>query len=359
MKLIFDVHLDLSMNALEWNRDLTLPLDEIRKHEANMTDLKGRGNNTVCFDEMRKGGIGLCVATQIGGCMKPAGPVASWETPAQAWGMTQGQRAYYEAMSDLGEMTPITNLEQLDTHLELWKDPVAAAEAKSPIGYVLSLEGADSIVSLDYLDTAYAGGLRALGPAHYGAGRYAMGHDRVGGLHGEGRELVKKMDELGIILDATHLSDDSFFEALDIYDGTVWASHSNCRALVDDPRQFSDEQFKLLISRGAVIGSVFDAWMMVPGWKRGETTPESIGVKIEHIGNHVDHICQLAGNANHVGIGSDLDGGFGIEQGPIDLNSIADLQSLEGILQGRGYSDSDIAGIFHGNFLRRLRDAWS
>ncbi|MBP6601773.1 MAG: membrane dipeptidase [Verrucomicrobiales bacterium] len=358
MNLLFDVHLDLSLNALEWNRDLTLPISEIRANESGRTDLKGRGTNTVCLDEMRKGGIGLCVATQIGGCMKPSASVACWESPAQAWGMTQGQLAYYQALCDLGEMVQITTLAQLDAHLALWADPVAAAAAKAPIGFVLSLEGADSIVSLDYLEKAYASGLRALGPAHYGRGRYALGHDQVGGLLPGGAELIRKMDELGIILDVTHLSDACFFEALDIYQGTVWASHSNCRTLVDDPRQFSDKQIRLLIERGAVLGAVFDAWMMVPGWIRGTSTPESTGVVIAHIADHIDHICQLAGNANHVGIGSDLDGGFGREQSPGDLNTIADLQRIETILKNRGYSDADITGLFHGNFLRLLREAW-
>jgi membrane dipeptidase len=358
MNLIFDVHLDLSLNALEWNRDLTLPLEKIRANEEGRTDLKGRGLNTVCLDEMRKGGIGLCVATQIGGCMKPGASVACWESPAQAWGMTQGQLAYYQALCDLGEMVQITNLAQLDAHLALWADPVAAAAAKAPIGFVLSLEGADSIVTVDYLEKAYASGLRALGPAHYGRGRYALGHDQVGGLLPGGADLIRKMDELGIILDVTHLSDACFFEALDIYEGTVWASHSNCRAIVDDPRQFSDEQIRLLIERGAVLGAVFDAWMMVPGWIRGTSTPESTGVVIAHIADHIDHICQMAGNTKHVGIGSDLDGGFGREQSPEDLDSIADLQRIETILKNRGYSDADISALFHGNFLRLLREAW-
>ena len=185
----------------------------------------------------------------------------------------------------------------------------------------------------------------------------------IGFLNGElnfvKKELIKKMDELGIILDVTHLSDQCFFEALDIYTGTVWASHSNCRALVENPRQFSDEQIKLLIERGAVLGSVYDAWMMIPDWVRGTSTPESTGVKLEHIVNHIDHICQLAGNTHHVGIGSDLDGGFGREQSPLDLNTIADLQNLEGILSKRGYNEEDIAGIFSGNFLRLLREAWT
>ncbi|MDF1658461.1 MAG: membrane dipeptidase [Verrucomicrobiales bacterium] len=359
MKLIFDVHLDLSMNALEWNRDLTLSLAEIRALEKDMTDMKGRGENTVTFEEMRRGGIGLCVATQIGGCMKPAGPCASWESPSQAWAMTQGQRIYYETMAEMGEMSPVRNLAELDAHLAKWADPMAAREAKEPIGYILSLEGADSIITPDYLETAYESGLRALGPAHYGKGRYALGHDQVGGLREAGPDLLRKMDELGIILDATHLSDDCFFEALEMFGGTVWASHSNCRALVDDPRQFSDEQIKILIERDAVIGSVFDGWMMIPGWERGVSTPQSTGVKIEHIVDHIDHICQLAGNAKHVGIGSDLDGGFGREQGPMDLDSIADLQTLDDLLTARGYSNDDIAGIFSGNFLNLLRRAWS
>ncbi|MEM1440694.1 MAG: membrane dipeptidase [Verrucomicrobiota bacterium] len=359
MKFLFDVHLDLSLNALEWNRDLTAPVAEIRALEAGMTDLGGRGGNTVTFEELRKGGIGLCVATQIGGCMKPPGPVASWESPAQAWAMTQGQRAYYETMTDLGEMTPVRNLEELEAQLSRWSDVESAAAAKEPIGYVMSLEGADSLVTPDYLEKAYEGGLRALGPAHYGIGRYAFGHDREGGLPSLGKELIRKMDELGVILDTTHLSEECFYEALDLFEGSVWASHSNCRALVDDPRQFKDDQIKKLIERDAVIGSVFDGWMMVPGWKRGVSTPESTGVRIENIVDHIDHICQLAGNAKHVGIGSDLDGGFGREQGPLDLDTIADLQSLEGLLSSRGYSAEDIDGIFHRNFLNLLRKAWS
>lgn len=359
MNLLFDVHLDLSMNALEWNRDLTMTLSEMRELEAGMCDMKGRGMNTVTLDEMRTAGAGLCVATQIGGCMKPAGPVASWESPPQAWAMTQGQRAYYETLSELGEMAPIRDLAELDAHLELWSDPVSAAEDKAPVGYILSLEGADSIVTIDYLEKAWEYGLRAMGPAHYGIGRYAFGHDKVGNLPENGKELVRKMDELGIILDVTHLSDDCFYDALDIYEGTVWASHSNCRALVDDPRQFNDEQIKLLIERGAVLGSVFDAWMMKPGWTRGESTPDSVGVKLEDILDHIDHICQIAGNANHVGVGSDLDGGFGLEQSPMDLDSIADLQRLHEMLAERGFSEEDIAGFFHGNFLRLVREAWA
>lgn len=355
--LLFDVHLDLSLNAMEWNRDLRQPVDTIRAIEAGMTDMKARGTGTVAFPEMRRGHIGLCVATQIAGCMKPRGPVACWESPPQAWAMTQAQLTWYRVMEECGELKQIRTAAELDAHLELWADPEAAAARNEAIGYVLSLEGADSMVNLNYLERAWNDGLRAMGPSHYGEGRYAMGHDCVGGLKPGGRDLVKEMDRLGMILDVTHLSDDSFWEALEIFTGPVWASHSNCRSLVPDPRQFSDDQIKALIERGAVLGAVFDTWMMIPGWIKGVTTPEQTGVRIEHIVEHIDHICQLAGNAKHCGIGSDLDGGFGTEQSPSDLDTIADLQTIPALLSQRGYSEADIEGIMSGNFLRVLRQA--
>ena len=156
----------------------------------------------------------------------------------------------------------------------------------APIGYILSLEGADSIVTLKHLERSYAQGLRAVGPAHYGPGTYAQGTDATGGLGQRGRELLKEMERLGIILDVTHLCDESFWEALDHFQGRLWASHSNCRALVPHNRQFSDEQIKALIHRAAAIGGGPDAWMMGPGWVRGKHTREAAGLKLELIFYH-------------------------------------------------------------------------
>ena len=108
---------------------------------------------------------------------------------------------------------------------------------------------------------------------------------------------------------------------------------------------------------GGMIGMAFDAWMMVPGWVRFQTTPEQTGVCLATIVDHIDHICQLVGNARHVGIGSDLDGGYGKEQTAIDLETIADLQKLTTILAQRGYSVADIEGIMHGNWIRKLSES--
>jgi membrane dipeptidase len=237
----------------------------------------------------------------------------------------------------------------------LWSDPPPDA----PIGFVLSLEGADSIRTPAHLERAYADGLRAVGPAHYGPGTYAQGTHATGGIGPAGRELLTEMDRLGIILDATHLCDDSFWEALDHFQGPVWASHNNCRALVPDTRQFTDEQIKALIERGAVIGGALDAWMLVPGWVRGKTTPQEAGVKLRHMVDHIDHVCQLAGNARHSGIGTDLDGGYGREQCPIDLETIADLTKIADLLAARGYTPQDVTRIMHGNWVEFLEKAWN
>jgi membrane dipeptidase len=363
--LLFDGHLDLSMNALEWNRDLTRPLAEVRGREKDKTDKKDRGRNVCTFPEMRRGEIGLCIATQIARYVAEDNPLPGWHAPEIAWAQTQGQLAWYRVMEERGEMVQIVDRAGLARQVERWQgaggrrseDRGRGQAAKAPIGYVLSLEGADSIVDLSYLEKAYAHGLRAIGPAHYGPGRYSPGTGAEGGLTSAGRELVKEMRRLGICLDVTHLTDEAFWEALAIYEGPVWASHNNCRALVPHQRQFNDEQIKELIRRDAVIGGAFDAWMMVPGWVRGTTTPVETGVKIETIVDHMDHICQLAGMARHCAIGSDLDGGYGTEQTPMDLDSIADLQGLTTILARRGYSESDIAGIMHGNWIRKLSES--
>jgi len=352
-----DCHLDLSMNALEWNRDLTRPLSEINAREAGRQDKPDRGKATVSLPELRKGNIGLVVATQIARYVAPDNHLPGWHSPAQAWAQTQGQLAWYRAMEDAGEMVQIRGLEELDRHIGRWRD--AEETSNLPVGFILSLEGADSLVSVAYLEKAYENGLRALGPAHYGPGRYANGTDSSGKLGTQGYALLAEMERLNIILDATHLCDDAFWDALDHFNGHVWASHNNCRALVNHNRQYSDEQIKALIERGAVIGAALDAWMMVPGWQRGVSTPLNMNCNLDVMIDHIDHICQLAGNADHVGIGSDLDGAFGREQCPYDLESIADLSKVPTLFSKRGYSAADVEKLMYGNWLRFLRKAWA
>jgi membrane dipeptidase len=349
--LIFDAHLDLSMNALEWNRDLTRPIAEIREREKGLSDKPDRGRGVVSFPEMRRGGIGLCVATQIARYVKRSNSRPGWHSPEQAWAQTQGQLAWYRAMEERGEMVQIKTRGELQRHLALWNGNGA------PIGYILSLEGADSILSFKHLERSYEQGLRAVGPAHYGPGLYAQGTDATGKFPPLGRELLREMDRLGLILDVTHLTDEEFPEALELYHGPIWASHSDCRALAPHQRQLSDEQIRALAQRGAVIGAALDAWMMVPNWIRQQTTPEAVGLKLERLVEHIDHVCQITGSTRHSGIGSDLDGGFGREQAPTDLETIADLSRIPELLRARGYSEADIRAIACENFVRFLAQA--
>jgi len=354
-RFIIDAHLDLSMNAMEWNRDLRVSISELNERESGLTDKPDRGNATITFEELRKGNIGLVVATQIARYVTPQSPLPGWLSPQQAWAQTQGQLAWYKAMEEDGHLRMIKTKSDLENHLELWNNETQ--NISKPIGYILSLEGADSLINTSYVEKAYNYGLRAIGPGHYGPGRYANGTDSSGKLNNDGIALLKEMERLNMILDVTHLNDDAFWNALDRFGGNVWASHNNCRRFVNHNRQFSDEMIRVLIERDAVIGSALDAWMMVPDWVRGQSTPKGMNCSLEIIANNIDHICQLAGNTNHAAIGSDLDGAFGCEQCPYDLETITDMQKIFPILEKRGYSENDLDKIAHENWLRFMRNA--
>lgn len=358
MRPIFDSHLDLAWNAVSFNRDLTFEVEEIRRRERGMSDEPSRGRNTLTLPELRKARVHVCVATLLARGGPEQKSQAGYKrtdldhaTPPIAYAAAQAQLAYYRLLEKLGHLRFIRTRGDLTAHWSMARrDPRSV-----PLGIILSMEGTDPIVSPDQAQEWWDAGLRAAGLAHYGRSQHAYGTAVSGPLSPAGIELLKQFERLGIILDVTHLCDQSMTEALDIYAGPVLASHHNCRALVPGDRQLTDGQIEQLISRRAVIGVALDAWMLYPGWKRGQTQPEVVG--LDAAVDHIDHVCQIAGSARHCGIGSDLDGGFGTEQTPRDLNTVADLQKLGGILASRGYSDADIDLIFHGNWLRFFSEA--
>jgi membrane dipeptidase len=226
----------------------------------------------------------------------------------------------------------------------------AVADGTAPLGFVVAMEGADAIVSPAQASDWFDWGLRVASPVHYGHNMYAFGTGESGRLTEASVELLHAFQRLGIILDATHLSDEGFFHALDVFEGPVIASHQNCRALTPGIRQFADEPLRRLIARKAVIGIPLDNWMIVPNWQTGHT-PRS-EVTLEKVADQIDYICQLAGSHEHVGIGTDLDGGYGREQSPIEIETIADVQKLADVLARRGYSSETVDDVFHGNWLR-------
>lgn len=350
--VIVDSHLDLSWNGLNWNRDLTRSVQEIRSSEAGMLG-PGRTRNTVAFPEMRQGEVALCLATVLARTSNLGDPLLDYRTREIACAMAKGQLAYYRIMEAEGILRMLRDWRSVQAHLEKWK---AGHSNCPPLGFILSMEGADPILAPSSVAEWWNDGLRVIGPAHFGLSAYAHGTGSVGGLTERGRDLLQAMEEVGMVLDVTHLADESFWQAVELFQGPILASHNNCRALVPGDRQLSDEQIRYLVGRGAVIGAVCDDWMLYPGWVAGQT-PNSL-VTLEAVVDHIDHVCQIAGNSLHSGIGSDLDGGFGTEQCPCDLDTIADLQKIPKLLQKRGYKDSDIEAIMHGNWLRFFETAW-
>ena len=355
--LIIDAHLDLAWNALQWERDLTASAYTVRVHEVGVSG-PGRAQGTVALSELGRGRVALCFATTLARATGRPSAGIDYRSPLQAYAAAQGQIAYYRALEQVGLARIIRNRAELDAHIAEWErwDAAIPSTSTPPLGLVISMESADPILLPDDLAAWRDVGVRVIGPTHYGPGRYAGGTGTELGFTEAGIALLDEMRRLGVILDLTHCSDQAFWQALDHYDGPVLASHNNCRALVPHQRQFSDQQLRAIIARDGVIGAALDIWMLDATW-----TPSSsnVGIRLTHVVEHIDYICQLSGNSQHAGIGSDLDGGFGREQSPHDLDTIADVQQIGELLAGRGYHKEDIANIMYGNWLRLLRQCWS
>lgn len=350
--IVIDAHLDLSWSALNWNRDLTLTVPEIRRTEMGMKE-HHRGKNTVSFPEMRKGKVAVCLATLLARSSGLSEALLDYRSPELASAMAHGQLAYYRIMESEGHLRMLRDRRSLDAHIESWKK---AGGKGVPLGFILAMEGADPILSPRHVARWHEDGLRVVGPAHYGVSAYAHGTGSPGGLTAKGPDLLKAMSEVGMVLDVTHLADESFWQAVEHFHGPILASHHNCRALVAGDRQLSDDQIRALIERAAVIGAALDSWMLYPGYVPGQT--DNSLVSLERVVDHIDHVCQIAGNANHAAIGSDLDGGFGTEQSPREIDTIADLQKIALLLRQRGYKEPDVEAIMHGNWLRFFQKAW-
>ena len=351
MNMIFDSHLDLAWAALFHDRDLTQPVTALRENES----AEGRFLDeapTVSLPQMRQGGVRFCVATVFARCRRrlveseAADRVAvhDYSSPAQAFANGQAQIAYYHQLQRQGELRLLTAGDELLDH--------AVNRDDARIGCILMVEGADPIVTPDQLDLWYEQGVRMISLVHTGHNNYAVGNgSHAGGpLTDAGRHMLRRMQQLGVILDVSHLCDESFRDALDHFDGTIVATHSNCRHFVSGNRHLTDEQIRQLAGRGGVIGMVAFNSFLDQRWemKHADQPPVSLTRMVDHI----DHICQLTGDARHVGIGSDLDGGFGVQDTPAEIDTIADLQKLSGLLADRGYTGDDVIAILHGNWIR-------
>lgn len=345
--LLFDGHLDLALNGIDWNRDLRQSVDDIRAQEQTLAmTQKGRGNGTLSFPELREAGVAICLTTLLARQEKEINHEMGWITPEACYAMAHAHLAYYRAMERAGWMRMLTTRQQLREHFDAYrKDPQTV-----PLGFVLTMEGADPMLTPDTVQEFYEHGLRAIGLTHYGCNRYGGGTRSEVGLAVDAIPLLKNIEQLGMTVDVTHLSDIAFWQVLEHFQGRIHASHQNSRRIASWQRQFSDQQYQAVIDRDGVIGMAFDVIMMEHGFVRGVTKPEAT---IARAVDNIDLICQLAGNAKYVAIGTDLDGGYGNEQTPADLNRYTDLpRILVPLLEKRGYPSDDIELILHGNWMR-------
>lgn len=371
--LILDGHLDLAYNALFHRRDLTQDINELREredprppgpsHPDSLRERKrqespAKGTATVSLSEMRRGHVGIALSTIMSRVQMPTDTLDDGaRTQLAAHALGQAHLHYYQALERAGHLRFIRSAEDLDARLLDWSTP----SLETPLGLILSMESADPILGPDQVGWWHDQGLRSVGLTHFGANTWGHGTGTQGGLYACAYPLLDALAETNIALDLTHAADLTFWQLLDYWQGPVHASHCMCRALVPGQRHLSDDMIKALIERGGVVGIVFAEYMLNPevDFDDPSTYPRTARRSMSAAIDHIDHICQLAGNCNHVAIGSDLDGGFGRELSPTDLNTIADLQRFLDLLAGRGYSKTDIDAIAHGNLVRFFRQTWS
>jgi membrane dipeptidase len=354
--LILDSHLDLSFSALQINRDLTQPAATVRVHDAINT-IESFGTCTVTLPELRKGKVGLVCGTVMSRLDKnDKWTRTGMYNQAQCYGVGRGHLAYYQALEYAGYIRFVKTIADLDNTIAAWQDPAP----DTPLGLILAMESADPILDPDQVEQWYDLGLRMVSISHYGTSTYSHGTGTEGGLLPAAKPLLEALGEAGIIVDVTHLTDQAHWELLDIYDGPIAASHHNCRTLTPGQRQLTDEMIRSIAERDGVIGTAFDAWMLDPNWQRQLPAYEQqTQATLATVADHIDYICQLLGTSRHCGIGTDLDGGFGTEQAPRDLNTIADLQKLVAIFKERGYDDASIHGICANNWINLFRRVWT
>jgi len=370
MNLLVDAHADIAYNMLKYERDYTRPIAETRKLEADSHTVQENGDTLISWHEYQRANIAVIFSTLF------AAPIRfrSYETEKlvyknfdEAHNLYSEQLDVYHRMQDdmPDKFNILASKRDLEQHLERWAlvapDGVPAAEdgglsINKPLGMVILMEGAEGIRELSELEMWHKRGVRLIGPAWVGT-RYCGGWREPGPLTDDGRKLLNAMADFNFTLDLSHMDERAAIEALDIYEGAIVGTHANCAALMPNSgtnRHFTDRIIEGIIERDGVVGVVpFNTYLKV-GWSRdkGHLREE---VPLAVLANHIDHICQIAGDSLHAGIGSDFDGGFGVQSVPPEIDTVADLQKLVSLLQARGYSEADTSNILGGNWLARLK----
>lgn len=359
--LLVDGHQDLAYNILTFGRDYTRPVEQTRRLEKNTQTPQQNGDTLLGWPEYQHGRVAIVFATLFAAPNRRK--LGDWDT--QSYADTGEAFQLYNAQLDayyaLAENTPqkfrlLQTRDSLESHLAEWEKIFSEEITEIPVGMVILMENAEAVRHPDELVEWWARGVRIIGPAWSGT-RYCGGTHEPGPLTRDGYLLLDSMAECGYILDLSHMDEEAVVQALDYFPGRIIASHSNTSALLKNAntnRHLSDRMISGILERNGVIGVVPANSFLLPGWK---DLGGRAAVSLDLIIAQIDYICQLAGDALHVAIGSDFDGGFGVQAVPADLDTIADLQKLVPLLQDKGYQDSDIIAIFNGNWIRLLLES--
>lgn len=370
MPIIVDAHADIAYNMLRYGRDYTRSAAETRRIEAGTQTIEDNGDTLLGWDEYQRGQVAVVFATLFATPIrfrKREDEPLVYRNFDEAHELYRTQLDVYHRLTDSApdKFRLIASNRDLNLLLDHWAVPSAqaaavpggdqAVEGGHPVGLVVLMEGAEGIRHPSELEMWHERGVRLIGPAWVGT-CYCGGWREPGPLTDDGRKLLAAMADFNFILDLSHMDERAAIEALDVYAGPIVATHANCAALMPNSntnRHLPDRIIEGIIKRNGVVGIVpFNTYLKV-GWLRGQSSREE--VSLDYVVNHIDHVCQLAGDSRHVGIGTDFDGGFGVQSVPPEIDTIADLQNLVSLLQARGYSDADVENIFSSNWLARLK----
>lgn len=359
MPLIVDAHADLAFNMLKYGRDYTRSAAETRRLEVGSETVLDNEDALIGWPDYQHGQVAMIFSTLYATPIRhssSANKSQVYKTFDEAHALYKKQLDLYHEMTDRipDKFRLIQSVRDVDELLRHWNSPAPDVQGH-PVGMVVLMEGAEGIRHPSELAEWHEMGLRLIGPAWVGT-RYSGGWKEPGPLTKDGRELLSAMSDFNFILDLSHMDELASLEALDLYQGPIVGTHGNCLSLMPNSnsnRHFSDRVIEGVIERDGVVGVVpFNTYLKV-GWKAGQN--ERSEVPLQVVADHIDHICQMAGNALHAGIGSDFDGGFGVQSVPPEIDTIADLQKLVSLLQARGYSEKDAENILGGNWIARLK----
>jgi len=357
-RLLVDAHQDLAWNMLSFGRDYTLSAADTRLSEAGGLAPEVNGDSLLGYPEYLRGNVALIFATLFAAPARAKGgdwDNVSYRDSNHARQLYRDQLDSYNRLVDRApdKFRLVPSTRELDSILAAWSES-EEKQTNPPVGLVPLMEGGDAICTLDELPEWWERGVHIIGPAWIST-RFCGGTREPGPLTKDGHALLEVMADLGFTLDLSHMDWAAARQALDVYDGSIIASHANALRLVkdgDSNRFLPDDIIERLVEREGIIGIVPFNRFLIQTWKDSDSRE---ACPLEMVAAQIDYICQKAGNSRHVGFGTDFDGGFGLQQVPAGIDTIADLHKLVPMLASQGYNQDDIDSIFGGNWIKFLK----